>query len=397
MNQALRIAGEVDTQRTARWPAPLDATLADLYDLLFDSLSRKDQRSKAEQYVNGLMYLAGRKSMRRIASLTGDEAAERNLQHFISKSTWDWLPVRRALGRYLARTRPADAWVVQPLSIPKAGPHSVGVDRRFVTELGRKANVQQAYGLWLASEQGGAPVHWKLVLPEAPADDHDGHDDHDGGIQAAEPPGRVAASLAADVLDRNIDARPVVLDARAVGYQHFARGVGGALPVLARISLTARFGLSGQELPGYGGQELTARQILESLRSLRRPVEWTDPLTGAPRSSLVVAVPVTTGRPERRPGTRPGRAGRGQELRLLGEWRHPGQPPTEAWLTDLDNATPGRLLRLTKSLERVGRDFDAVGAAVGLRDFSGRSYQGWHRHMTLASIASTACRLDELG
>jgi SRSO17 transposase len=57
------------------------------------------------------------------------------------------------------------------------------------------------------------------------------------------------------------------------------------------------------------------------------------------------------------------------------------------------------LLRLTKLTRRVHRDFTEVGEEVGLRDFVGRSYRGWHRHITLASAAHAAAVLstDSLG
>jgi hypothetical protein len=47
----------------------------------------------------------------------------------------------------------------------------------------------------------------------------------------------------------------------------------------------------------------------------------------------------------------------------------------------------GTLLRLTRLTQRVARDFTEIADRVGIRDFSGRSFVGWHRHVTLASAA----------
>nr|WP_039931935.1 hypothetical protein [Streptomyces viridochromogenes] len=38
-------------------------------------------------------------------------------------------------------------------------------------------------------------------------------------------------------------------------------------------------------------------------------------------------------------------------------------------------------------MRRVGRDAAEISEQVGMRDFVGRSFTGWHRHMTLVSAA----------
>ncbi|MEV4442291.1 transposase, partial [Streptomyces sp. NPDC049577] len=73
-----------------------DVVLAELCAVLFASLPRSDQRRRGEAYVRGLLGAQGRKSIRNIAALIGGQAAEQSLHHFISSSTWDWSPVRRA-------------------------------------------------------------------------------------------------------------------------------------------------------------------------------------------------------------------------------------------------------------------------------------------------------------
>lgn len=388
------------------WPGPAlppgaEPTFAGLCAAVFGSLPRSDQRRRAEQYVSGLMSLAGRKSMRRIASLSGEGADEQSLQHFISKSTWDWVPVRRAVARHLARERPAEAWVVAPLSIPKAGSHTVGVDRRFVSELGRTANVQQAYGLWFTTGGGGVPANWRLVLPEAWIDDPGRRLRGDiPASAAAEPPVLAAASVAAEVLGWSMERRPVVADARMLGFRRLADALADAdLPVLARISENSQLTVTSRTLPGYGHGPLTARQILEAARGTCRPVEWTDPDTGTARASLAVTVAVSQCRAADGPRTAKHAAPGGAHdvLTLLGEWRHPDGALAEAWLTNLGPSGPGRLLRTAKLLGVVTRDLTSAGDRMGLRDFTGRTYQGWHRHMTLASVALTASRLDGLG
>ncbi|MER6997628.1 transposase [Streptomyces sp. NPDC000410] len=393
-------AGHEATQGWAEIAQPADM-VAELSAALFPSaLRRRDQRRRAEQYVRGLLAVDGRKSMRRIATIVGGGAAEQSLHHFIAGSTWDWSSMREELARYLQDVMPPQAWVVQPMAIPKVGEHSVGVDRRFVPQLGQSANGQQAFGVWFASEEMSAPVNWRLHLP-----DHWVRNE-ERRRRAEIPDEAVAETLdecaSAAVLESMLKWRiprvPVVLgatgaDVRATVLRHRAAEV----PLLVRISGATGLAVADPSMPGFGAGRLTAQQILDSVRALRRPVEWTDPDggRGTMRDSLVVAARVVL--PDAAPRPRRTGAGQPQGLLLVGEWRDrdPRRPPTDFWLTSMVRTPVPALLRLTKLTRRVARDSATVGDQVGLRDFEGRSFRGWHRHVTLASIAHTARTLAD--
>jgi hypothetical protein len=55
---------------------------------------------------------------------------------------------------------------------------------------------------------------------------------------------------------------------------------------------------------------------------------------------------------------------------------------------------PAELLALDRLTDRVDRDFARIADQVGIRDYAGRSYDGWHRHTTLASVAHTVAVLS---
>jgi syndecan 1 len=365
--------------------------VGELAPLLFASLRRSDQRTAGEQYVRGLLSAAGRKTMRNIADVFGGGAVQQRMQHFISASTWDWDPVRHALGGHLAAALRPQAWVVRPMIVPKAGAHSVGVERRFVNGLGRTLNSQQAFGAWYASQSASAPVNWNLFLSEAwLKDDARGRE---AGIPEGDrqrPPAFPGES-ACRAVPRSADhgpgpggsRLPVVVSAgrldTAACIRHFAaRGI----PVVLRISGDERVrSRDGYTAAPYGGTELPARDLAESLGSHRRPVEWIapggrtrDPLI---RRSWVAAVRVRlAGVPDADP-------------LLLAESPSPGRHPGNLWLTDVADRSPADLLRLTKLVLRVDHDLAQVSSRVGILDFEGRSFQGWHRHTTLVSVAHT--------
>ena len=147
-----------------------------------EDFNRPRQRAWCGVYLAGLLQDGERKSIeplsRRVtlpAALQGTSDPDQGLQQFVSQSSWD----ERALGqRYralLARTFAdrAGVFVLDDTTFPKAGTHSVGVQRQYCGALGKKANCQAAVSLHYVGAQGHVPLGLRLFLPgvwlEAPA------------------------------------------------------------------------------------------------------------------------------------------------------------------------------------------------------------------------------------
>ncbi|MGW2374561.1 MULTISPECIES: transposase [Kitasatospora] len=309
--------------------------LDELSEVLFAPLPRSDQRAKGALYLRGLIAAQGRKSIRNIAAQVGGPELAQSLHHFIASSTWDWEPVSRALQRHADNELRFTAWVVRAAPVPRKG--------------------RCAIGLWGVASEITVPVRWHL-LPIG-----------------EEPAGCVAT--AARVCDPStIGPRPVVLDLPGLDlrpvFDCYAR-VGA--PVLSAVPACLPVLHQGT---GRGGRSLPASRVLQLHRMLRRPVEWTDPATGAVRRSLVGGVQVEWA---------------GYPLLLLGEWDGRREQPVQCWLTNLTATPLAVLLRLAKFPQRVERDFAGSASHVGaLDDYEGRGSDGWHRHMTLAAAAHVA-------
>ncbi|UQW99972.1 transposase [Streptomyces sp. RerS4] len=385
-----------------------DAVVFELCSGLFASMPRTDQRVKAIHYVRGLLGAEGRKSIRNIATLLGGDAAEQSLHHFISSSTWDWTPVRRALAQHIERMAPPQAYVVHPMIIPKAGETSVGVERRFVPELGQVINAQQAVGVWAAAEDWSSPLHWRLHLTSRWLEDENRR------AQASIPESTVQESLAQCSVEAylgmirgsGLPIRPLVMDARnadVLTTVHRLRAAG--TPWLLRVDPSVRLTVLEPTFPRRGAS-MTAQQIMSTAWHMRRP----DPrrpgagpagqagppgqpahLRAVRRPGSLVSISATLTADTRRPVGRPG--DRPEELLLLGV-TDTGQWPAELWLTDLTALRPAELTQLIRLTHRVDRDLTEVADQVGIRDFSGRSFNGWHRHATLASAAHAIALLS---
>ncbi|WP_019547152.1 IS701 family transposase [Streptomyces sulphureus] len=361
-----------------------DGFLSELCAGLFASIPRMDQRRRGEQYVRGLLLAEGRKSIRNIAALLGQASAEQSLHHFVSSSTWEWVPVRQALAAYVQRAVPPLAWVIRPVVTPKAGRHSVGVDRYLVPESGQVVNAQRSMSVWAVRDELSVPVGWRLHLSRAWLEDGPRR------RKALIPEGweeETAEECAVETyLDIGLErsAGPVVMH---VGKADVARTVGRlravGVPFLLRISGAQEF----RQAP-HGGVPLRVagpvggRQLLHAFRDFRRPVAH-PPHTGTTWRHVttlpVHAPPVPAHR-------RRGVDGAGTLL-LLGVSPADGGRSDDVWLTDMTDAPLHRLLRLTRFLDRVETDLATVSEEVGVRDFAGRSFSGWHRHVTLASVA----------
>jgi DDE superfamily endonuclease len=355
------------------------AALTELCTELFSSLPRSDQRRKGEVYVRGLLATTGRKSIRKLAALSGGQADEQSLHHFVCSSTWDWTTIREALARHVVHAVPVRAWVVRPMVTPKAGEHSVGVDRKFSADAGHMLNAQQAVGVWAASDELSFPVNWRLHLPAAWTEDSARRSraavPEDVGMETF---GDCAVAAYLQMAGSwGLPVRPVVMDARRTDALSAVRRLrASGLPMLIRVDGSQPLVPAGDLLPGRGSEAVSGQRILSAVRDRRRPVfeRGTGRLT-----SLAAVVPVQM------PATD---AGRG--LSLLGEWESNQPAPSALWLTDLTTADPTSLIRFSRLIRRVDVDFDRIADRVGIRDYLGRSFDGWHRHVTLASVAHAA-------
>ncbi|MFE2295606.1 IS701 family transposase [Streptomyces sp. NPDC059452] len=364
-------------------------TLAEIPLDLFDSLPRNDQRSKAGEYVAGLLGADGRKTLRNVANQLGGQAARRqSVHHFISESSWEWEPVRRALARRAGELLAPRGWVVRPTVVPKAGGHSVGVAEYFAPQLGRNVTGQQSFGAWLASPAAGVPVNWQLVLPAGQAVD----------LSRRRAPVRAAGravgpqECAGEVALRAVRALPgaplpVVLDAPGLDPLRMGRCFGQAgIPLVQRVGQRLRLRVDPLMVPGHGALPLAAGQLVGSLRRLWRPRAR----SASGGRVLSMAVPVAL------PGGTGGGGGAGGQRLLVAQWPESDLTAARLWLAD-GSLRGTEVLRLADLAGVVDRDDALVAARVGLRDFAGRSFQGWHRHITLASVAHLAYVRAALG
>ena len=150
-----------------RFRSKLEAFLADVVV----PMGRKERGQHAEEYVRGLLMDGERKSIEPMANRIpgGDVQA---LQQFVNQSPWPSGEVRASLARKVEREFVPEAyWLIDEVSFPKQGKHSVGVARQYCGALGKTANCQVAVSLDLGTEESSTPLNWALYLPKEWAND----------------------------------------------------------------------------------------------------------------------------------------------------------------------------------------------------------------------------------
>src|SRR5215218_4332783 len=384
---------------------------------LFASIPRKDQRRWGQRYLRGLLLDGKRKSIQPMAArlARGDpdadaDALEQALQQFVNQSPWDPTPVRRRLAQRTTTTIGPAAWVIDDTGFPKFGRWSVGVAPQYCGALGKVANCQVGVSVHAATDQASCPINWRLFLPEEW--DHDTERRRRAHVptsQRHQPKWQLALDMLDELAAWELTPPVVLADAAYGEVNQFRLGLeqrqlAYVVQVPGTISAYPQ-DVVPQTLPYPGrGQPSKPRyrQPRSSLRRLvllageraARAVSWREGADGEQLVSRFVALRV------RPAGVQLRRAARGQELPvrwLLAEWPQDEPEPVKYWLANLPETTPlERLVGLAKLRWRVEHDYRELKDALGLDHFEGRSFKGWHHHVTLVSAAHAFVTLERL-
>ncbi|AWN52725.1 IS701 family transposase [Methylobacterium sp. 17Sr1-1] len=150
------------------WLDHLEAWLAPF----LAALPRAEQRRWAPLYLRGLLLPGERKSVEPMAARVAPGNVQQ-LHHFVSASPWPYARLERVLAEQADRLVGGlqAVLVIDDTALVKQGRHSVGVQRQYCGQLGKKANCQALVSLTLAQGEVPIPVALRLFLPDSWADD----------------------------------------------------------------------------------------------------------------------------------------------------------------------------------------------------------------------------------
>jgi SRSO17 transposase len=384
---------------------------------LFRSIPRKDQRRWGHSYLRGLLLDGKRKSIQpmaaRLARGAPDAdayALEQALQQFVNQSPWDPVPVRRRLAERMTAAIGPAAWVIDDTGFPKFGRHSVGVAPQYCGALGKVANCQVGVSVHAVTDQASCPLDWRLFLPESwDTDAERRRKAHVPADQRHRPKWQLAMELLDELVAWDLVPPVVLADAaygevgefrlgleqRELAYVVQVPGTLSAYPEDVAPETVPYVGRGRRPGPRYRQRRSSLRQlVLAASAPAATTVAWREGADGQPLDSRFVALRV------RPAGIRLRRATRGGQLPvgwLLAEWPDGEAEPVKYWLASLPaEVALERLVHLAKLRWRVEHDYRELKDALGLDHFEGRSWQGWHHHVTLVSVAHAFVTLERL-
>ncbi len=374
---------------------------------VFGALPRSDQRVKAGAYLRGVLTDGRRKSMWPMAERVGVDYQQ--IQQFVSSSTWPVEPVRARIARLAQELVDPVAWVVDDTGFPKDGKHSPCVARQYSGSLGKVGNCQVAPSLHLATDVASVPVNWRLFVPER-WDDSLADDGDAETVAARRAAAKIPATerhrekwrMALEMIDETTKwgLRPGVICAdpgygdcgdfrtaltdRGLSYVVGVKGDTGAHAVDTEPDMPPYSGSGRPPTARYRTKPLSLKQhAIRASTQAAQTITWRKGTIGPLRSRYVIIQvrPANRHIPRQSDGTLP-------ITWMIAEWPPKEEEPTKYWLSNLHPSTrPKTLVQLAKIRWRIEHDYRELKTGLGLDHFEGRSWLGWHHHVTLTSAA----------
>jgi SRSO17 transposase len=384
-----------------------DARFVAYVEALGMVLGHADRHQPMHDYCLGLLMPIERKSVEPMAAVTAPAqvaAKHQSLLHFVGNAPWSDAAMLAKVGELvlpaIERSGAIEAWIIDDTGFPKKGRHSVGVTRQYCGQLGKQDNCQVAVSLSLANHDASLPIAYRLYLPEDWAKDQARRD-------KAKVPETIAFQTKPEIALEQIKAartaglpQGVVLmdagygndtglrtDITSLGLRYVA-GIGpntsvwppGEAP-LPPQSRTGR-GRPQTRLQRGQHQPISVKTLALSLpQEAWQTITWREGTTDRLASRFA--------RRRVRPAHRDNLLSefRAEEWLLI-EWPEDETEPTKYWFSTLPEETAfDRLVDLTKLRWRIERDYQELKQELGLGDYEGRGWRGFHHHATLCIAA----------
>jgi len=349
------------------------------------------------------------------------------LQQFVTSSTWDHEAVRANVARWAVKAIDPAVYVVDDSGFPKDGIASPFVARQYSGTLGKTGNCQIGVSIQMATDRASLAANWRLFCHASwddttIADPQAAQAVRERRARAGIPEQlrhREKWRLALDMLDQmsgawGLPKLPVVGDSGYGDATEFRLGLeqwgfdyvlevdptASAYPHDA-VAVTVPYSGRGRpSAPGYAGKPVSLRELaMAAGRSALHQVTWRHGTKrsagnpGAAMRSRFMAVrvrPANRNIPRHDDGSLP-------ECWLIAEWPPDEPEPVKYWLSNMAAETALKtMVRLGKLRWRIEHDYRELKTGLGLDHFEGRSYTGWHRHVTLVVLAQAFCTLLRL-
>lgn len=368
------------------------ARLTAYFEAIGAHLPRREQRESFSTYFFGLLSEGERKSVEPIAARAcgepkGTRRSHDRLLHFLGLSPWPDREVRREAARHaiaaMAEREPVTTWIVDDTGFLKQGTHSVGVQRQYTGSAGKIANCQIGVSLSVATRTEHLPIDFALYLPKSWLD-------VPARCRAARIPADVtfkpktelALDLVVRALEDGVPGEIVLADAAYGTSADFRNGlVAYGLDYAVGINSTTKvWALDARDR--RRGDAVSALDLGLQLgpKAFRR-ITWREGSARPSRNKLSSRFCIRRVHVARDDG--PHAMDRGPVWVVI-EWPDGEERPTKFTLTTLPRRMSKKeIVRIIKERWRTERAYEELKGELGLDHFEGRSFPGWHHHVSV--------------
>lgn len=345
-------------------------------------LGNDERRASFATYAMGILSDAERKSAEPLAARAcadpkRADAEHQRLLHFLGNSKWSDERVR-AKASHIALTamtakEKVEAWIVDDTGFLKQGSHSVGVQRQYTGSAGKVSNCQLGVSLVVATRSDQMPVDFALYLPKSWTGDRKRRAETriPAEVEFATKP-ELALQMIHRALKAGVPRGIVLADCGYGAGADFRKELtsleldyGVAVNPTTIVRLVDRNGVC----PGKNLRLRTLAMQLHREKAFRR-CTWRQ---GSRRAMTAQFVRVRV------------RVGDDEDVTLLIEWRDNEPEPAHYFFVSMAKipAATKQLVRLIMQRWRIERTYQDLKGELGLDHYEGRSYPGWHHHVSV--------------
>ncbi len=350
-------------------------------------LGNKARAAAFSAYFVGLMSSLQRKNTESIATLFADDASisamHQRLLHLLGGSPWGDRSIRQHAVDYALSALPNDDpvkfWVVDDTGFIKKGTHSVGVQRQYTGTSGKIDNCQIGVSLAAATFQRQLPMDFQIYL---------------GRRWMNDPRRREEAKIPEGLAFRTKPelAEQMLRDATAAGFapgvvlaDHAYGNNGSFRRALEELGLDYSVSVGGStrmwRLDSHDKRRgpPTSAQSLGRRLPYRR-ITWAEGTQRQLASRFAFARVVVEGDTNKTGDVRP--------LWLVAEKPFDEAEEPSYFLSTLPKqAAHVEIVRTHMNRWRTERMYQDMKGVFGFDHYEGRSYPGWHHHVTIAMAA----------
>ncbi len=349
---------------------------------LGEILGNEERRGSFATYAMGILSDAERKSAEPLAARAcadprRADAEHQRLLHFLGNAKWSDERIRAEASDFALSAMTAkedvEAWILDDTGFLKQGTHSVGVQRQYTGSAGKVTNCQLGVSLVVATRSDQVPVDFALYLPKAWTGDRARRTEAriPADVEFATKP-ELALQMIRRALKAGLPRGVVLADCGYGGGAEFRKELRNlGLDYAVGINPTTNARLVGRDgvCRGKNHHLKTLALRLKKEGAFRR-CTWRQ---GSRRAMTALFARVRV------------QVADGESATLLIEWRDHEPEPANYFFVSMAKlpAATKQLVRLVMQRWRIERTYQDLKGELGLDHYEGRSYPGWHHHVSV--------------